>query len=347
MEENIKKIAVPVVLVILIVLSFLILKPILMSVIMGIILAYILTPIYRKLFKFTKSKNLSAIIICLVLIILIVIPLWFLTPIAINQSIKIYFASQQLDFITPLKKFFQSFFSSQEFNDQLANTLHTFVTKITTSLMSSLSKLIINLPTLSLHLLVLAFTFFFVLRDGDDMMEYIKTLIPFSKDIQKKILDYTKSITNSVIYGQIIIGFVQGIIVGIGLFVFNVPNALILTIVTIFASVLPIIGPFLVWIPVAVYLFIGGNNVAAWGIIIFGVISSSIDNILRPIIVSKATKMHSAIVLVGMIGGLFFFGIIGLILGPLILAYLLIILEVYRSKKEPGFFIQEEAQKKS
>jgi len=345
MEENIKKIAAPVILATLIVLSFLILKPILMSVIMGILLAYILTPIYGKLLKVTSSKNISAAIICVILIILIVIPLWFLTPIAIDQSVKIYFASQQLDFITPLQKLFPSFFSSQEFNNQLADTLHTFVTKITTSLMSGLSQFLINFPTLSLQLLVLAFTFFFVLRDGEDMMDYIKSLIPFSKEIQKKMIDYTKSITNSVIYGQVLIGILQGLIVGMGFFIFKVPNALILTIATIFASILPIVGPFLVWIPVAVYLLLAGNNVAAWGILIFGLISSTMDNILRPLIVSKATKMHSALVLIGMIGGLFFFGILGLILGPLILAYLIIILEVYRDKKEPGFFIKEEAKK--
>jgi len=166
--------------------------------------------------------------------------------------------------------------------------------------------------------------------------------LPFSKDVQKKCFDYTKGITGSVIYGQIIIGMVQGVLTGAGFLIFGVPNALLLSLLAILVGVLPIIGTTIIWLPVVIYLFIGGNTVPALGVMAFGLMSNIVDNFIRPVIVSKATKMHSGIVLVGMIGGLFFFGVLGLILGPLILAYLLIILELYRNKKTPGFFIQEE-----
>jgi len=161
----IKKIITAVILVILIVLSFFLLKPILTSIIVGIILAYVFTPIYRKFYKLTKSPNLSATLICAFLIVLIVIPFWFLVPIIIEQSIKLYFASQQIDFITPLKNLFPSLFTSPEFANEISNILHSFVTKMTSSLMNSLSQLVLNFPTLFLYLLVVFFTFFFVLKD--------------------------------------------------------------------------------------------------------------------------------------------------------------------------------------
>jgi predicted PurR-regulated permease PerM len=202
--------------------------------------------------------------------------------------------------------------------------------------MNSFSQILTSLPTLVLQIFVASFIFYYFLRDGDQFVEYIKSLMPFSKEIEKKIFTYTKEITFSVIYGQIIVGIIQGIILGIGLFIFGVPNALILTIITIFVSILPIIGPFVIWVPVSVYLLSQGNTVSAIGVGFFGIIASSIDNILRPLIVSRRTKLHSAVVLTGMIGGLFLFGILGLIIGPLILAYLLIILEIYRNKKSPG-----------
>ncbi|MCH7974169.1 MAG: AI-2E family transporter, partial [Bacteroidetes bacterium] len=89
-------------------------------------------------------------------------------------------------------------------------------------------------------------------------------------------------------------------------------------------------------IPLTIYLVVAGNTLAATGVLLFGLISSSLDNFIRPIIVSKRTELNSSIILIGMIGGLFLFGVLGVILGPLILAYLLILLELYRSKNVSG-----------
>ncbi len=336
-----RKITTTVILAILIVLSFLLLKPILLSIIVGVILAFIFNPLYNLLHKFTNSKNLSATLICFFLILLIILPLWFLTPILIKQSIKIYTASQQIDFVAPLQNIFPSLFASEEFSAEIGSILHSFVTKMTNSLMNSLSQLILNFPGLFLQFLVVFFTFFFVLRDKEQLITYIKSLLPFSKDVETKLFESSKGITSSVIYGQVVIGLLQGLVVGVGFFIFKVPNALILTLLASLAGIFPIIGTTLIWIPVIIYLFIAGNTFPAVGVAIFGLVSSSIDNFIRPVIVSKRTKIHSSLILVGMIGGLFLFGILGFILGPLILAYLLIILEIYRNRKSPGIFMQQ------
>ena len=115
---------------------------------------------------------------------------------------------------------------------------------------------------------------------------------------------------------------------------------MLLTLFACLAGIFPIIGPLIVWIPVLIYLLIAGSNFSAIGILIFGVMSATVDNFLRPIFVSRRTMLHPALIFIGMIGGLLLFGFLGFILGPLILAYLLIILEVYRGKKLPGIFIQ-------
>ena len=126
----------------------------------------------------------------------------------------------------------------------------------------------------------------------------------------------------------------------VGFFIFGVPNALLLTLLAVLAGIFPIIGTMIVWVPVVVYLFLEGSNLSAFGISLFGIFSSTIDNFLKPLIISKRTDLHPSLVLVGMIGGLFLFGVLGFVLGPLILAYLLIILETYRKKKTPEFFIK-------
>lgn len=335
-----KKIVIAIFLFVVITLSFFLMKPILLSVIVGILLAFIFSPIYNRLYKFTKMKNLSAAIICIILILLILIPFWFLTPVLVDQSIKVYIATQQMDFVTPLKNIFPSLFASEELSSEIGSILHSFVTKITNSLANSFSNLFLNFPTIFLQTVVVFFTFFFMLKDQDSFISYLRSLSPFSKETEKKFFEYSKGITSSVLYGQVIIGIIQGLIVGVGFFLFGVPNSLILLLVAIALGIFPIVGTLIVWLPVLIYLFIENQTFAAIGILILGIISSNIDNLLRPIFVSKKIDMHPALILISMIGGLFFFGILGFILGPLIIAYLLIILELYRKKESPGLLIK-------
>lgn len=339
-DDYLKKIFVAMLFVAIAILSFLILKPILTAIIIGFLLTFIFSPVYKWLYKILKSKNLAAAIICLLLIVLILAPFWFLTPILVDQSIKIYMASQTLDFVTPLKSIFPSLFASSEFSSEIGSILHSFVTKLANSLTNILSNLFLNFPTILLQTLVVFFTFFFMLKDQDEFVDYIRSLSPFSKEIDRKFFEYSKGITSSVLYGQVIIGFVQGVVVGLGFFLFGVPNALILTLVAVGLGILPIVGTMIVWLPVLIYLLIHEQTFAAIGILVLGIISSNLDNLLRPVFVSKKIDMHPALVLIAMIGGFFLFGILGIILGPLIIAYLLIIIELYRKKETPGLFLQ-------
>lgn len=339
-----KKVVTAAVIIILSVLSFFLLKPILLSIIIGIILAFMLSPFYDWLYKKIHSKNISAMIICIGLLTIILLPLWFLTPIILNQSFKIFQASQQVDFVTPLQKIFPSLFASEQTASEIGSILHSFVTKITNSFTNSFANLIINSPTLFLQTLVVIFTFFFLLRDKDLFVAYVRSIIPFSKDVENQMFKSSKDITYSVMYGQVVIGILQGLIVGAGFFILGVPNALFLAVLACLAGIFPIIGTTIVWFPVAIYLLINGSTFSAIGLAIFGLLSNIVDNFLRPIIVSKRSRMHPALVLISMIGGIFFFGVLGFILGPLIIAYFFIIIDIYRNKRSPGVFTQESKQ---
>jgi len=341
-EAYFNKVMTVIIILFLVVVSFLLLRPILLSIILGLLLAFIFTPLYKWLYKKTGSKNLSASIVILIFALIIIIPIWFLTPILIIQSLKFIQATLQLDFVGLLKDLFPGLFRSEQISAQISSALTSFATKVADSITNSLSYVLLNFPTLSLHLLVVLFTFFFVLRDQESVLEYIKSLLPFPKEIEKKLFDYSNDITKSVLFGQVVIGIIQGLVAGLGFIIFGVPNAIFLTFLAMFLGILPILGTPIVWIPVAISMFLGGNNVSAWGVIVFGMISSTIDNILRPIFVSKMTKVHSGIVLISMVGGIFLFGILGVIIGPLIVSYLLIILELYRKKPISGLIIKEE-----
>lgn len=343
-EKSFNKIASIVLIAVLITLTFFILKPILVSSIFALILAFIFYPIYKKFLLWTRNKNLAALIICLILLTIVIVPLLLLTPLLVKQTFEIYMYLQRADILAPFKSIFPSFFSSPELSKDLVIAINSFTAKIASSFLNNFTEILLNSPIILLHLALILFVFFFALRDGDELVSYIQSLSPLSKESEKKVFQQFKDITYSVIFGNIIVGIVQGLVTGIALFVLRIPNAIILTLAAVFFSMFPLLGPWLIWVPVDVYLFTVGRTTAALGLLIYGLLFISlIDNIIRPFIVSKKTKINSAIVLVGMIGGLFVFGMLGLILGPLIIAYLLLLLDSYKNKKTASILIQKEA----
>jgi predicted PurR-regulated permease PerM len=250
----------------------------------------------------------------------------------ITQSVKLFVASQQLDLITPIKKIFPSLFLSSEFSLSIANTIQSFVTKTTNSLMNSFANILLELPTIILQLVIVFFTLFYALRDREEIIKYIKSILPFSDEVENKLFKASKDVTSSVIFGMVVVGALQGLITGIGFFIFGVPNALLLSLFAVIAGVLPIIGPAIIWVPVMIYLLIAGNTFAASGVIMFGILSHIPDYLVRPLFLSKRTQLNAGIASIGMIGGILFFGVLGVILGPLILSYLIIVMELFKKK---------------
>lgn len=346
MEEiYFRKVMTAVMLLFLLVLSFLLLKSILLSIIFAFVLAFIFVPVYDFFYKLTKSKNISAGLVCTLLILLIVIPIWFLTPVLVNQAIEFYISSQQLSLIDSIQGILPSLSLSPEFSLTIESIIQSSITKTINSIGTVFT--IDNLVNFFFQGVVVVFTFFFVLRDRKELLDYVRSLLPFSKDVENKLIQSSKGITAAVLYGQVVVGILQGLIVGVGFFILGAPHALLLTALACLAGIFPVVGTTIIWVPVLLYFLFVGNAYQAIGLLIFGVISSSIDNFLRPIIVSKRAKIHTSVILIGMIGGLFFFGILGIILGPLILAYLLIILELYRNKGSPGIITNLSKKRKS
>ncbi len=324
------------IIVVLIVLAFFILKPILLSTIAGLLLAFIFYPLYKKISQKTKAKNLSAILLCISLIIIILLPLILVAPLIARQVFDIYIYLQRTDMITPLKEIFPYLFDSPELAQTISTALTSFVGKVASALLTSFTEILLNSVTITLHFLLILFVFFFGLRDGEQLVQLIKEISPLSKESEKRVFAQFKNITHSVIFGQIIIGLVQGLITGIGLFVFRVPNAMTLTLLATFLGILPIVGPVFVWVPVDIYLFLTGRTFAGVGLFIYGAfVITWVDTLIRPFIISSKSKIHPALALISMVGGLFVFGILGLILGPLIIAYLIMLLEFYKRQKPP------------
>ncbi len=330
-EKDFKKLLIMLLLFTLAVLVFLIIRPIFIPIVLGLLLAYIFTPLYRLMYRFIPEKNTSAAIVTVLAILIMFIPMWFIIPLVIEQLFEIFRFTQTLD----VQKFVQNLFSgySESFSIQLTVSLNGVISKLSATILNSLTEFLFNIPKLLLGLFITVFVFFFSMRDADKLGEFVSGISPINKSKEKFLVQRFKAVTDSLIYGQIIVGVIQGLLAGLALFIFGVPNALTLTVIAVFLCILPFTGAFLIWVPVSIYLFSSASFPIAITYFLYNLLFvSTIDNVLRSYIVSRKTDLSQAVIVVGMVGGIFVFGVMGIILGPLILAYLVTFLQSYRER---------------
>ena len=316
------------------VLTFFILRPIIIPIIFGLLFAYIFSPLYKKIKTKVKGKNIPALLLLLGLVVLIAVPLFYLVPILVNQAFETYVLIQNVNMNEVVGGFIQSDISSA-----IAINLDNLIGQIFSGFLNQFKNMLINLPSMLLLFAVFLFTFYFAIRDSDDMREYISTLSPFSDSTEKKFLKEFRGITNAIVFGQVFIGIVQGLAVGVGLFFLGVPKTLILTFIASIVSMIPVLGSWIVWMPVGLFLIFTGQTFNGIFLLLYGALFvSTIDNLIRPYLLSKQSNLPIALSVIGTIGGLYFFGIAGLVLGPLVLAYVLIIIEFYQQGKLKDLF---------
>jgi len=235
--------------------------------------------------------------------------------------------------------------ASQQTIAQISISVQSVISKATSAVVGSESPINIffQLPTMLINLFIGGFVFFFSLRDSDKLIALVKEVSPLSKTKEKLFIQQFKDVTDSIVFGQIISGLVQGLLAGLGLLIFGVDHVLVLTALAIVLSIIPVLGPYIIYIPVAIFLIVTGHAGTGLLYLLYNIaIVSTVDNFLRTYIVAKKTKMNSAIVFVGMMAGLFVFGFVGLLIGPLILAYFLLLLQLYKDKSLQNLFMKEE-----
>lgn len=345
-DQNFKRYMSLVVIIVLVVLSFLIIKPIITPIAVGLCLAYIFNPLYKKLKDKVKSENLAIFFIILIILAIILIPSIIILPILTKQIFNVYLSISQVDLYDILGKIFPTLLGSQAFSAELLAASSTFKSALSNFVLSFFQKTVLNLPNIAFGAIIMLLTFFFGLKESSNFKEYISVLFPFPKEYESKFFKQSDKITSSIIYGQFIVGIVQGLVSAIGYYFLGIPNTLFVSIVTLIVGIIPFIGPWLVWIPLDAILFMNGQTDIAIALLIYGLfVINWVDAILRPRIVSTEAQLNPAIVAVGLVGGVYAFGIIGFILGPLILAYTIMVIEIYKDIKDQESIVFKEPEK--
>lgn len=199
----------------------------------------------------------------------------------------------------------------------------------------NVSKVFKNAVFLAINFLIMSITTFYFLKDGNTLVDYIKRIIPFSEEQKKKLEQRVKEMVIAAIYGGLAVGVSQGILGGIAFSIFGLPSPVFWGTAMAFFSLVPIFGTFLIWGSASVILVLSGSVAKGAGLFLYGVlIISSIDNILKPLIIGGRTKLHLLLIFFSVLGGIKFLGFLGFILGPLITALSLSLLEIYTFDEE-------------
>jgi predicted PurR-regulated permease PerM len=176
------------------------------------------------------------------------------------------------------------------------------------------------------------FLLFFFLRDGPSMFDRLQRLIPVPEEHREQLFDHLASVTRGVFYGIGLTAICQGVLVGIGFAIAGLASPVVFAVLATILALLPAGGAAIVWIPAVMYL----GAVGHWGMftfmLIWGVIISTSDNILRPILVSRYAPVSAFTVFVGVVGGIAAFGAIGIVVGPVFLALVAAILDYFDEK---------------
>lgn len=210
---------------------------------------------------------------------------------------------------------------------------------ITDILQKGLEWIFSNLDTvfggaskIALSTFVMLLALFYFLRDGRELKRQIITLSPLGDDDDNRIFKKLERTIFSIFAGSIAVGIIQGILTGIGFAFFGVPSPALWGSVAAIAALIPGVGTSLVLVPGILYVAFTGSHTAAIGLFVWSVIAVGlVDNFLGPIFVNRGVKIHPFLILLSVLGGIIFFGIIGFVLGPIVLAFLFSLLEIYKA----------------
>lgn len=319
-------------------LCFIMLKPIIIAMIFALLTAYVLYPLFLRIQNLVKEKNLATFILIVAITAVIFVPIWFLVPVMLQQGFESFASLQKIDVGAQVTSFL-SFIPSKHVLVSISSGVNNLISKTFSSLLTELTDLIVGLPNLLLQFTVFIFIFYFATRDYEKLCKYVADLSPFSISTEKELVKEFRQITNVIIYGQILIGVIQGLFLGLGLFVLGVENSLVLTLIAIILSMIPVLGAWLVWLPVSIVLLVSGKVWSGVILILYGsLFVSIIDNILRFFMLSKGSRLNIPLSVIGLISGLYTFGVAGLVLGPLILSYVLVFINFYKEGKLQELF---------
>ena len=314
-------------------------KAFIMAVLLAGIFSALVQPVYRRFTRwFGGRRSVASIVTLLMIVLVIIIPLGFLLGLVTAEAIKVGesvapWVENKINNPDEVIVWLQGlpyYDKIAPYQDDILTRAGQMVGVLSKFLINSLSNVTTGTVHFLFMLMVMLYSMYFFLMDGGKLIDLILYYLPLEDDEERRLLDKFSSVTRATLKGTAVIGILQGGLAGLAFAVVGIPSAVFWGTLMVVLSVIPGIGTGLIWVPAAVILIAGGGLAKGIGLAVFcGLVVGSIDNVVRPRLVGKDTQMPDLLILLGTMGGIMMFGVLGLILGPIVAALFVAIWEMY------------------
>lgn len=327
----------------------LILWPFFGAVCWAVFIAIVFWPLHKRFLRGSKGRpNVAALASLTVILLVVILPMALLIASITEEASQMVakLRSGEIQLATLFQKFIEALpdwargmlqrfgmsdlgLLQQKILDTLGNS-----SQVVTSRVLGLGQVTLDFIV---AFFVMLYVVFFLFRDGERLTRGIARSIPLQPQHTQRVMTQFATVVRATVKGNIVVALVQGALGGMAFFVLGVPGAVLWGAVMALLSLLPAVGAVLVWAPVAAYFFFSGDLVRGIGLTLWGaVVIGLVDNILRPILVGKDTRMPDYLVLVATLGGIVVFGLNGFVIGPVIAAMFLVSWDLLgRVREEP------------
>jgi predicted PurR-regulated permease PerM len=317
------------------------------AVFWGVVLAILFAPLYRYLLRATKYKpTIAALIALLSIVVMVILPLSLIAASLVKQALAVYamVSSGQIDFgayfvriVHSLPQWMENLLERFELTD--LSSLQRKLTEGAAQLSQTAARQAIAIGSRTfdflVSLVVMLYLLFFLLRDGQSLATRVKRAFPLSSNYKQRLFNNFTTVIRATVKGNVLVAAAQGALGGLIFWFLDVEAPLLWAVVMAFLSLLPAVGAAIVWAPVAVYFLVTGAIWQGVVLIAFGVlVIGLVDNVLRPLLVGKDTKMPDYLVLLSTIGGMALFGLNGFVIGPVIAALFIACWDLFVSTEE-------------
>lgn len=330
-----KRLQVAAFLFLLLVVLFLVFKtiqPFLNMLVLAVVLSILFQPLHKKIRAHIHSPTSAALLTTGIILLIILIPMWLFGQILFNEVIDLYHNVRSGDLVINKSQILASVPDQLKgMITQFSIDFNSFVERFTSNIFQTFSQVVSNVASFILSFFLVMFTTFYFLRDGEHFKKMFMDVSPIATSQENILFHKIASAVNGVVLGRFVMALIQGGLSTVGYFIFAVPNPFLWGLFTVVASLVPTLGTALVLVPAAVFLLITGHvgfaiGLALWG----GLLVGLIDNFLGPKITGGFVEMHPLLVLLSALGGIEFFGTLGFLLGPILMAVFIAMIDMYR-----------------
>jgi len=316
-------------------LVFRITLPFLVPLAWSAVLAIFFYPVYQRVRR-RMSGNMAAAICTVGVTCVLIVPVLFLALYAAREAVESaarlrgMVASGGMAAPAAYADLIRRHLPHSMQDVDIVDPLQQAAERVASYMAGSLAAMLKNLLALLVNLFIVLFALFFVFRDGHQMLRAVRYLIPFEKSLQDEMLKESRDLIFASVAVALLIAGIQGILGGVAFAIAGFSAPIFLGVLTGFCSIVPIVGSSLIWIPAAAWWVFNGNWWKAILILaICGGIAGLADNVVRPLLLRNRTRLNDLLLFLSIVGGLKVFGLLGLVVGPIIVAAGLGVFRVY------------------